>query len=221
MSRRLVSFRSAVACASVACACSGAAELQPARDANRFGHKAAYVNLPGIQVRAQGDAWRGDPEVQRYVTPVRVSIHNAGRVPLRASYRTMALVAENGARFAGVPPLDVRGSIALRTYNEVPRYYGYYGYHPSIDGYRPWTHGYSGWYSDSVPSWPIRVSLPTQEMLDLALRDTPIPPGGSATGFVYFRPVPDSAKRVTLEIGLTDGDTSRNLGTARIPFDVE
>ncbi len=71
------------------------------------------------------------------------------------------------------------------------------------------------WY----PYWgTVEARLPTPTMLQNALPEGVIKPGGRLDGYVYFQHVPDTAGRVDLDMRLVDATNNKTIDTARIPF---
>jgi hypothetical protein len=82
---------------------------------------------------------------------------------------------------------------------------------------RPWR--YDPFYYDTYyPQW--QVNLPTSEMIELAIPEGVIEPGGSVSGFLYFQPISGDLDRVTFKADLMDGDDGQRLGALELPFDV-
>ena len=74
---------------------------------------------------------------------------------------------------------------------------------------------YDPYYYDAYETYYADIDLPTPEMLQHALPEGVVDPGGSVTGFIYFEDVSDDVPRVEFRGQLVDAST----GT--IPFAVE
>jgi len=86
--------------------CVLAPRLVPDEGANRLGDKVAFAQEAGVRVWVNGDAWNDDPlDLRDVLTPVHVSIENAGTRPLRLAYADFSLVGDSGMRYAAMSPL--------------------------------------------------------------------------------------------------------------------
>lgn len=219
-----------------AAACA-APELRPAEDALRVAHtrSAAASTVAGIRVEVDGGGWKGFPPSLNVVVPVRVTLQNAGAVPLRVQLQELSLVSPDGPRFAALPPMEIRGSeLAV-----VPGDLGGYGgsglqftpgfHHDQFYVAPHYRNRYSGLHSwggafpfnagriySSFQRWP--VTLPTRDMVEKALPDGVLQPGGSLSGMVYFEDVPKGVARVVFRMNLLDARTGAPLGVVEIPF---
>lgn len=66
----------------------------------------------------------------------------------------------------------------------------------------------------------LRVDLPSVDMLQKALPEGVLDPGGRITGFVYFEELRDGA-RIDFTIRLFDAVTGESFGALELPFIVE
>ena len=204
-----------------------AAQLRPAPEAVVLPGpgRAAIAEEAGVRVVASADAWRGDPEgLTQVVTPMLVRIENNGADAVQVRYEGFALVADDGRRYAAIPPFDVRGVVSSVVRPIYPVYgpvapfswslYPYMGVAPGVYPFDPF-------YGDVYwPYWQRWVNLPTGDMVQKALPEGLLQPGGRSTGFLYFEDV-DKAHRVTFQARLpVPGAGDRTVSIA-IPFLVE
>jgi hypothetical protein len=205
-----------------------ATRLVPAPDAIPVpgGAGGAVAEVAGVRVIARASAWRGVPsDLAREVTPVLITMDNRSTVPLRVRYEQFTLDGVGGQRFDAVAPFDITGlgtelvpaaSIGPRSGASWviggPFRHGL-GYAPFL--YEPFA--YDPFYSSYLRR---EIALPTGDMVQKALPETVIEPGGRATGFVYFERVSD-VQRVVFRAELVDARTGERFAIASIPFVTE
>jgi hypothetical protein len=190
------------------------------------GHGAEATEA-GVRVVARADAWRARPaQLEAVVTPVLVTIENGGSRPLRISQADFALVSDVGRRFAAVPPFEIEGSMSepLPSYGfprwrPAPRLLGFHRGR-AVYVFDPFWYDPT-WYDPFYPSGFVHIDLPTADMVQLALRETPLEPTASTTGFVYFQRVPGDVGHLNFTLRLVDARTGDPFGTIFIPFVVE
>ena len=90
----------------------------------------------------------------------------------------------------------------------------YYGWYPGLMVW-PYAWTWDVHYSTLYGAWP--QPLPTRDMLEHALPEGVLKPGGRVSGFLYFQQL-SRESAVTLELSLVDAETSLPLGVARLPF---
>jgi hypothetical protein len=204
-----------------------AAQLRPAPEALVLPGpgQAAIAETAGVRIVASAEAWRGDPEsLDRIVTPMLVRVENDGAVAVQVRYEDFALVAEDGRRFAAIPPFNVRGVVSTP-------YRGLYPVHrPGVSPFSsfyprlaiaPGLYPFDPFYDDAYwPYWYRWVNLPTGDMVQKALPEGVLQPGDRTTGFLYFEDV-DKARRVTFEARLPVRDTNNRTVGLTIPFVVD
>lgn len=225
-----ISLAVALCAAVVAVSLSGCAstpELVPASGAQPAPPgpgKGAVAEVRGVRVIARSDAWSGFPPDLERVTPILVTIENDGAVPLRIRYNEFALVAPaTGARFAAIPPFDIRGvevepvtSLGYSGFWVAPYYAPYYPRLRPYYGAFPFDDFY---YDQYYPTW-VDIELPTGDMIQKALPEGVLDPGGRVTGYLYFQNVKRDAGLVEFTQELVSAE-GRDIGTVRIPFEVE
>lgn len=205
--------------------------LEPAKNANHVAGKKDAIRAQdhGIQLTAMADAWDGRKDVLNQVTPLRVVIRNNGSEPVQVRYKNFRLVAKDGTRFAALPPTQIEGTVEARASNVAPRwaatgyelapyYQGVYGaYTPITAG--PFAYDYD-YYDAYYPEW-INMDLPTPEMLQRALPEGTLKPGGHVDGFLYFEKVGSKADHVELKASFAKPDSNKTEAKLSLPFRVE
>ncbi len=212
--------------------------LQPAAHATNPAASASNALLKavdtvnGVKVTVTTQQWPGNQQVRNHVTPLKVTIQNNGKQPTMIRYGNFALVSEDGDHYAAIPPFNVEGEI------EKPVIVGDYRFTPILDadGYAvaPYYRSpykfpvyESVYYYDPLyyrtyhVYWRTRSEeLPTTEMLQRAIPEGVVRPGGRISGFLYFDAVDPGNEKVTFRGTLTSPDTGKNLGTVTIPLSV-
>jgi hypothetical protein len=205
--------------------------LEPAKSANHVPGKddAIRAEDQGVQLTAMADAWDGRKDVLSEVTPLRVVIRNDGSEPVQVRYKNFSLVAKDGTRYVALPPMQIQGTVEARASNVTPRwaatgyelapyYHGVYGeYTPITAG--PFAYDYD-YYDAYYPEW-INMELPTPEMLQRALPEGTLKPGGQVDGFVYFEKVGSNADQVALKASFVDPQSNNTEAKLSLPFKVE
>lgn len=237
----LVSLRGArwlatlAACALIA-GCASRPQLVPGPGAETVtpGGTIAKASAADVTVTVDPDAWRGGVSIAHAVTPMHVRIENNSGEKLAIRYRHFAMLAEDGERFAALPPYEIRGTVAggapARRYPPVDRlgftYERFYVapfYHfmyPGIAVYHAHPFFFDPFYYDGYyPHWSrVRTELPTPEMLRVALPEGVLDEGGVLAGFLYFEPVKPEASPVTFRAEIVDIVSGETMGTVTIPF---
>ncbi|MBE2253878.1 MAG: hypothetical protein IAE78_30390 [Myxococcus sp.] len=203
-----------------------------------------FTEVADVRVWA-GGAWVGDPPgLADVLTPVHVAFENRSARPLRVSYRDCTLVGRSGFRYAALPPfptpppvgaVERTGEVVLADYHPatpVPKGVKPRPVHPRAPPSRFFiAPPYVGWYPGIVV-WPHpwhwhvhyaplyatwQVPLPTHDMLERALPEGVLQPGGRVSGFLYFQRV-ERESAVTLEVQLVDAESAQPMGVAQLPF---
>ncbi|MBN9681047.1 hypothetical protein JYJ93_01280 [Corallococcus sp. NCSPR001] len=218
--------------------CAAETKLRPLPEAGilQGGKSSAITEEAGVRLTADGSAWQGSPsDLERRVTPVYVRLENHGERPLRLQYKDFALVGqESRFRYSALAPLSLRRASSSRDTEEPasirPAVYpaggvwvgGRYGYAP-WRGWGPgWYGGPWGWGSPFYGPYPYYYEqpLPTEDMLNNALPEGTLEPGGTQEGFLYFQGVAHRENAVTLQLNLVDAQTGEPFGSMGIPFQV-
>lgn len=219
--------------AAVAVSCVRRADLTPGPQARRAGTETAVTHVDGVAFELRSDAWSGLESVVDHITPVRVKLTNESDRPIRLRYSDFALIAPEGRRYAALPPFGVTGTVQeprlVRAYSPVTRpyflhhrfdvapYYGALYPHlaPDVGVYH-----YDPFYHGAYYHYWVEIPLPTRGMLEWALPEGVIRPGGHVEGFFYFERVDPEEPYVVFRADLVTDDGQR-FGEVRIPFNVE
>ena len=171
-----------------------------------------------VEIVVRAGAWRGWPaDLSRFVTPIHVSLVNRGAAPVRVSHDDFALVA-SGRRLPAVLPYEVRGVVHESPPVALPS-----------EGFPPGAADPS-----AAPDWALRgpevaieadptrvgeqFALPSPDVLDRALPEGVVQPGGVASGFVYFERLGAHPGPVDLSARLVDARTGQSVGRAVLPI---
>ena len=73
-------------------------------------------------------------------------------------------------------------------------------------------------YWDRWGTYLTNLHLPAGEMVDQALPEGDLEPGGTVAGFLYFERVPDSTRKVAFRFKMMDGKTREAFGSIEIPL---
>jgi hypothetical protein len=220
--------------------CAAETKLRPAPEAGVLQNNqgGAITEQQGVRLIANGSAWKGQPSnLERRLTPVSVRLENQSPRALRVQYSAFSLVGqESRFRYGALPPLSLRqnmssvGSLEQGTLSDsavvafggaVP-VRGPYRYGPRR-GWSPW---YGPWGSPFYGPGPYpyvercEEPLPTADMLNNALPEGTLEPGGRLQGFLYFQGVGQREDAVTLQMKLVDVETGESFGALDIPFQV-
>jgi hypothetical protein len=221
-----------VAAAILALALSGCAtHLVPAPGAQLVPGpgEGAAASAAGVTIIARVDTWTAfPPTLSLVVTPVLVTVENGGPVPIRVGRDLFALVTPEGVRHAAQAPEEIRGVVGTPS----PAGLAYprvgFGFGLSAGRFGRGIGGFGGgigggfgdpFYDDYYYPAMIDVRLPTPDMIQLALPEAVVDPGGRASGYLYFPRHWREAKRVDL-VGRVVDARSVELGTTSIPFEV-
>ncbi|WP_223765306.1 hypothetical protein [Corallococcus sp. AS-1-6] len=220
--------------------CAAETKLRPVPEAGvlQGGKSSAITEADGVRLTADGSAWQGSPsDLERRVTPVYVRLENQGQRPLRLEYKDFALVGqESRFRYSALPPLSLRRATSSEDSQAPARYTpamyprgrvwvgGGYGYGPyrgwGPGWYGPWGWGNSFYGPYYGPPYYYEQPLPTEDMLNNALPEGTLEPGGTQEGFLYFQGVARRENAVTLQVKLVDAQTDEPFGSLAIPFQV-
>ncbi|WP_426755669.1 hypothetical protein [Myxococcus sp. Y35] len=211
--------------------CAAETQLRPSPGAQvlQGEENAAKAATDGIVLVADGTAWKGTPRnLERSLTPVFVQVENRGSRPLRIEYSAFSLVGtQSRFRYAALPPLSLsdaltsvqRGTGGSGLALGFSSGWGYGRYRP-FGGY-----GIGSYLGPYYPDpyyygYQCQEPLPTQDMLQKALPEGTLEPGGSMAGFLYFQGVGEREGQVVLQARLVDAESGEQLGTLDIPFQV-
>lgn len=212
--------------AALLAACGGRARLEPAPGADMLPapREGARASAAGVTLTAEVDAWTGVPEnLEQEVIPVLVTITNEGTRPLRIRYNEFRLEGAAGRRYAAIPPFDVRGTVSEPVDGFAYPYDGF-AVAPYLRRWYPAFSPFDGafaldpvYYDRYYPRF-VRVRLPTGDMIQKALPEGVLAPGGRITGFLYFEELEGEERLVDFRFDLVDARSRRDFGTLSIPF---
>lgn len=212
-------------------ACAGQ-ELRPAPEATpaALRGESAVATDAGVQMAASTGAWKARPfDLETELTPVLVEVLNQSGRPLRVSYEAFRFDSRADGSYAALPPHSIQAEVVRPVPGGRP-YYPYMGFGgaPYLRGYYPGLGIYSGpfafsdrYYGAYAPVWSsYRIELPTQDMLERALPEGVLEPGGRVGGFLYFQRIKGSGP-FTFNADLIDTSTGERFGGIAIPFVAE
>ena len=214
--------------ATVACTHSRQLDLVPAPSAVIVPGPGdgATATVAGVRVEARVNAWKWGPAtLEQSVTPVLVQIDNNSTRPLLIRYTSLQLIGNAQRRLSAMPPYDINGTLqqsytvrnpfyGIAGFDVAPYLWRYYPFLTRFDGAFP----YDSYYYDPYITRFRQVQLPTPEMIQRALPEGVLRPGGRLTGFVYFEPVSNDAERVRFKETFLDSRTHTAFGSVAIPF---
>jgi hypothetical protein len=226
-----------LAAAAIAALCTACAQtLKPAPEATLVpgNDLAAVTETAGVHLTVETGAWNGKPRnLGQELTPLRVSIKNNSDRPVRVRYDDFAIDTGRGITYTPLPPLRIEGRVSERADRPIlyPRFairprFAHSGFHvapwysPYYVGLHPWAHPWAFspvYYDTYYPRWT--VDLPTADMLEMAIPEGVIEPGGSVSGFLYFPEIDDDAQRVRFRAQLMEGVDGTRLGALEVPFE--
>ncbi|WAS97321.1 hypothetical protein [Nannocystis punicea] len=201
--------------------------LAPAPEARRVPGlgDAAMAEDAGVEVIASANAWRGfPPDLEDAVTPLLVILTNRSDRSLELRYEHFRLVSPGGVNYVALPPFRIHDTV----YAPIDMVYPATGFgvapylSPWYPGWSVWSgpFPYRGMYYDSYYTGFQRVALPSGDMIQKALPEGVLSPGGRITGYLYFEHVEDT-RRVDFVADLVDAGTGEPFGAVEIPFVVE
>jgi len=204
------------------------ANLSPAPGASvaEGAGKGAVATVDGVRVTARAEAWRWDPsDLKSKVTPMLLELRNDGQIPIQVRYKGISLTDSQGHRFNVMPPYDINATVTEAEEIENPLYgFSRFAIAPYLSRWYPRMLRYDGrflydgsYYSPYLTRYH-EIHLPTADMVQRALPEGVLSPGGTAAGFVYFEALDRDAGTVTLSFDVVDAQTDTAVGTARVPF---
>ncbi len=177
----------------------------------------ASVQEDGV-VLMLDDVGSGGTTLPPGVKAVHVSVVNQTDQPLRLHAKDFSLDTAGGVATPALPPYQVAqvaGQYAWAMDSYWPGYYGAWpGYsfrnYPGWGGWGgPWAYGYSD-------AWSMRQVA--GRVVDKALPEGALEPGGHAEGLVYFRQPPREVGDLALRLRLTDAQDQEPLGEVEVPL---
>ena len=177
-------------------------------------------------VVARAEAWQWEPRnLSSEVTPFLIELRNDGSQPVQIRYNHITLTDADGHAFEVMPPYDIDGTLP-QPYTVMNPLYGFdrFAVAPYLSRWYPRFTRYGGvfaydpaYYTPYITQYR-SIQLPTADMVQRALPEGVLSPGGTAAGFVYFQALHKDARTLTLTFDMVDAETGAKLGTANIPF---
>ena len=180
----------------------------------------------GVTLVAAAEGWHDQPSILDDVTPLWVWIENGSGRPVQVRPANFRLVESSGRQYGALSLDDVEGEALVSASPgfgiDIPR--PYTPYYPGFDVYPP-DAGYDSelGYGDYGGSYEgvVTVPLPTSKMLQRALPQGTLDPGGYVGGYLYFPMVSDEqSRRLVLTYDLVDAETGESLDIVELSFRV-
>lgn len=146
----------------------------------------------GVSVLLQVNAWDEYPRtLDRALIPIKVTIQNNSDHDVAIRYEDFVLIAANDRRYSAIPPDQIRGH--------------------SRQPLEPhWA------YSDAEQN--VEAQLPTEAMLQQAMSEGVVAPGGETSGFLYFPRPSQVLQEITFSAILVDAHTKQKFGGIVVPL---
>lgn len=186
----------------------------------------AQAQEAGVRVVITTNAWDGRPEALGTVlTPVRVQVENRGDRAVAIRYSAFRLTSPSGRTYAAIPPYDIEEDMARPVASPYYRSAGF-GVAPYLGGFYPGYGPYGGsfgfdapYYGTYYPYWQgyRDIDLPTEDMIERALPEGVLEPGGQVAGYLYFENVEEEGS-ATFRVLLVGPDGAEPYGEISIPL---
>ncbi|HML95419.1 MAG TPA: hypothetical protein PKC29_08340 [Thermodesulfobacteriota bacterium] len=180
----------------------------------------------GVRVTVIPSYWPGSPRnLPSFVTPFYVEIENFSGNPITVSYKDLVMFDEFRTQYGPINPNTVADVLSTSDFNyvaypSVSVGFGYGGWGGPWGGgwgyYRPFYRPYYAYapfwyYPPPVYYYPVPVS--TKDVVTGALMPGTVYPNASIEGFIYFKELPETVSRVTLDVGYVNSsnDVFRSL----------
>lgn len=177
---------------------------------------------------AEPGVWSGKPvHLARLLTPIELTMQNGSGRSLRVCFTDLALVTNTGVRYPAIPPLRIKAVVppspirqprfASNAFFVAPYYTPYYG-----DYLHVWLGSFhNGSASNEANYRRWAASLPTRDMIDMAIPEGVLKQNGRLSGFLYFEKIARGAREVSLVATLIDAATGQRFGEIRLRFAVK
>jgi len=189
------------------------------------------ITKDSVTVTVSSDAWNGNDEVKKEVTPLKIKVENNNEKPIEITYDKLSLVTKDGDLYAALPIYDVRGdldkaelimedTITVKTEMNYDRFYLYPMYTHVINDVPVSQYQYFGkesYYKKYYADWK-DTGMPTSAMRNLALPEGTLENGGSISGFVYFQKVDPDLKEITLNMAIVNAESDLVINSIKVPF---
>jgi hypothetical protein len=170
-----------------------------------------------------GKRWSGQPpDLESLVTPLYVRVRNGSDVPVRIRYGDFTVAGQSGLQTSAIPPFQIQRPgtevVAMAPAFASDRFFLYERYGRFYPGLPLWGGPWDFdpmFYDQYYATW--KPSLPTRDMLQKALPEGVLQPGGSAAGFLYFHQLQDKGP-VVFSAEIVSASTREPLGAVRIPM---
>lgn len=212
------------AAASALVACAHDPQFRPAAGAAPVPGEplAAQASAAGVRLVVNQHPWSGEPRaLPDLVTPLQVTLSNDSGAPVPIRYRDFTLTTANGVRISALPPFQIQRPGAQTSLvrplfpSEGFYLFGPYGdYYPGLPIWSGAFDSDLAWY-DSAYQW--QASLPTPDMLQKALPEGMLQPGGRVTGYLYFNRVQQTGS-VRFDARFLEPGTGKALAELDIPL---
>jgi hypothetical protein len=174
----------------------------------------------GVTLSVVADKWDGTPPHLTEVIPLLVTVENNGRVPIRLTYRDFLLTGDEESSTA-LAASEISGHETEAVGGVGPHYpwAGYYGPYGLHSGY--WYGGpyiYDPWY---YPTYYVRWTLPTEDMIRKALPEQVLEPGDRIRGFLYFDDIDFDDDRGMFVANLVNAATEEPVATIQLPLEID
>lgn len=188
----------------------------------------AVVTDGKIEITVEYAEWPEAVRITEEVTPIRIVIENRGDVPISVRYGDFALLGTSGTAYRALAPFDIEGSAIvlgspdMRLHNPAIEYRSFRVYqpygpvYPGLDTFSG-PYSYDAYYTDTYAYWP-RRELPTEEMIERALPEGVLDPGGRLAGWLYFERVDDDEDWVIFDAVLGDVESGDPLSRLSVTF---
>jgi hypothetical protein len=207
------------------------AVLVPDRDATATADPGSSVmttmSEAGVYLTIRSNKWAGEPEtLGSAATPLFVTIRNDSPDPVRIQYRDIEIVDQHGRSYAALPPAHLSASNVLRGAQVTAPEFKYERFEvaPYLVQAYPSLPVWAGkfdfdlqHYRQYARQWPF--PLPTKDMIEKAIPEGVLLPGGVITGYVYVEPInPSDVERATVQLNVTLAEEGEQRASITIPM---
>jgi hypothetical protein len=201
--------------------CVHETQLYPAPNARTIpGTKhAAYAEAANVRITVTTNKWHADPhDLATALTPVEVRVENNSGSHVRVRYLDMSFETTSGFKVAALPPYNIQSMpMGIRPAFAYSGFWGAPYFAPYFPDLPLWTGVNWSPYWDAY-AWP--EMLPTRDMVERALPEGVLEPGGYVAGFVYFPELRHGQYSINFRYGIFDAKTNEQVGELIIPFNV-
>ncbi len=197
----------------------------PGETVQPAGPLSAAAEVAGVRTELNTDAWRGIPsDLGDHFTPVLVTLTNNNDQPVRVRYSDFVLVGPSNDVYHALPPFNISETVTEPITLE--RTYSGFLIAPYLSRYYPRARVLRDpflfddvYFRRYYPAF-VEIQLPTGDMIQKALPEGVLEPGGRVSGFLYFEDPDDDVGRVTYtQSVVTTGGAQ--LGVIASPLDTK